>query len=276
MGIKLIALDLDGTTLKKNHISMSAKNRTAIIEALEKGIIVVPATGRYLSSMPSPIMKLAGIRYVITSNGACISDIVSGKQIYSNPIPQEKAISILDRTKEHGIYTEVYCDGRAFAENRRKPAFVRKNPFFLLLSILRKCEKVEDMSTFIRDNGKSVEKIEVFADDAETREELEVELRPLNISVTTSGMNSVEITNFNANKGSALENLCLLLRVKKEEVMAIGDNCNDLEMLEWSGLAVAVGNADLSLIKAADFVTHSAENNGVAYAIRRFALKGRS
>ena len=276
MGIKLIALDLDGTTLKKNHLSMSARNRQAITDALKNGITVVPATGRYLSGMPSPITKLPGIRYVITSNGACITDIGSGMQIYSNPIPEAKALQILDRTKARNIYTEVYCEGRAYAENRKKPAFIRKNLFFLILSILRKCEKVADLSAFIRDNGKSVEKIEVFADDAETRMELEAELRSLNVSVTTSGMNSVEITNFNANKGSALEFLCRHLQVGQEEIMAIGDNCNDIEMLIWSGLAVAVENADSALKQIADFVTLSSEKDGVAYAIKRFALDSKN
>ncbi len=272
MIIRLIALDLDGTTLKKNHLSTSAGNRRAITAALKSGITVVPATGRYLSVMPSSIKKLAGIRYVITSNGACITDINRGIQIYSNPIPAEQALQILDKAKEHNIFTEVYCEGRAYAEPGKKPAFVRKNPFFLILSILRKCEKVPDISVFVREYGKSIEKIELFADDAKKKEEIESELRGLNMTVTTSGMNSVEITNFGANKGSALAHLCEHLQVKQAEVMAIGDNCNDIEMLKWSGLAVAVENADNALKQIADFVTLSSDKDGVANAIKQFAL----
>jgi len=269
MSIKLIALDLDGTTLRKNHISLSSQNCRTISAAIGKGIIVVPATVRYLQGIPHSIRKLAGIRYVITSNGACITDLQNGKEIYSNTIPDEKALQIVDKTKRLNIFTEVYCAGLAYSEPGEMPAFVRKNLFFRIFAKLRKVEKVEDIPAFIREIGKPVEKIECFPDDTRIRTELETELSGCNMTVTTSGMNSVEITNRGANKGSALAFLSEYIDIKSEEVMAIGDNCNDVEMLKWSGLAVAVENADSALKQIADFVTLSFDKNGVAHAIKR-------
>jgi Cof subfamily protein (haloacid dehalogenase superfamily) len=273
MMIELIALDLDGTTLRKDRFTVSRRNQHAIRAAQDQGILVVPATGRFYNGIPPSVKGLCG-RYAITSNGARITDRHSG-ELYSNLIPADRVLEVLALSKPYSVYTQVYCDGIAYSGRGKMPAFIRNNPVLLLLSLFKwlKYERVGDLAEFVRRSGKPVEKIELVPDNPEIQRELKEKLYGYELSVSTSGMNTVEITSAGANKGTALAYLCNRLHIRPENVMAIGDNVNDREMLEWAGLAVAIGNADPALKEIADYVTERYDRDGVAQAIRRFALK---
>ncbi|WP_326975075.1 Cof-type HAD-IIB family hydrolase [Caproicibacter sp. BJN0012] len=270
MGVKLIALDLDGTTLKNDHFSVSVKNRRAIVGALAQGVVVVPATGRFLNGIPRSVKKIAGIRYAITSNGAFVWDFRSNKVLYSNLLLCETAAKVLALAKDINVYAEAYCEGKAYMEYEAKPETFNRDLSMELHSLFWKRKKVQNLVGYICAERKSVEKIEIIPKDHRTREEMEEKLKGLPLSITTSGMDSIEVTNFGATKGEALAHLCRYLQIKPEEVMAIGDNCNDIEMLRFAGLAVAVDNADGALKKIADFIVRGSDLDGVAEAIERF------
>lgn len=270
MAIKLIALDMDGTTLKDNHFSLPSKNRRAITDALARGIFVVPATGRTLSGIPGSIKKITGIRYAITSNGASVTDLYSNEQIYSNLIPSETAVNVLALTKKLKVYAEVYYDGKAYTERGTRPEIIKKNLWLKLFSLFLKREEVGNLADFVGENGNPVEKIELLPDNSTIKDKLEKELKKFSVTVTTSGMNSIEITNHKTSKGEALSHLCSQLNINADEVMAVGDNHNDLEMLNWAHLGVAVENADPAVKRIADYITLTNNNSGVAYAINRF------
>ncbi|ADU26406.1 Cof-type HAD-IIB family hydrolase [Ethanoligenens harbinense] len=272
MPIKLIALDMDGTTLKDDHFTISRKNRRAIQRAIAQGIWVVPATGRYLQGIPRSIRTISGVRYAITSNGACVTDLYGGKPIHTNLIPLETATEILAVTRQFNTFTEVYRDGKAYTQRGTAPPVLRDKLYFPLLSLFLRREKVDDLIRFVCGTGASIEKIELLMENSSLKRQLEKKLEPYALSVTTSGMNTLEITNSGTSKGAALEQLCTHLAIKREEVMAMGDNCNDLEMLDWAGLGVSVENGDPMVKDAADFVTFRNNQDGVAYAIERFAL----
>ena len=118
MQIKLIALDMDGTTLNDNHITITKENRRAILAAIAKGIVVVPATGRTCFDLPYVIKRIPGIRYAITSNGSSVVDLEKNVIVYSNLIEAQTAAKALDIIEDFKVYTELYYGGIAYTRRR--------------------------------------------------------------------------------------------------------------------------------------------------------------
>lgn len=114
--IKLLALDLDGTTLtSKNTLAPAVKS--ALEKAIENGIIIAIATGRPLGTMPQSILDIEGIDYLITSNGAAIYDR-HGKKIYSATLKENDVLKILDVMKDEDIISEAFVDGLTYTDKR--------------------------------------------------------------------------------------------------------------------------------------------------------------
>ena len=107
MGIQLVALDMDGTVLLDDHLTVTPAVRRSIEQALAKGVTVVPATGRVAAMLPKVFYELDGIRYVINSNGASVWDRVENRVIYSNPIPAETVRQILQILEPYGLLTQI-------------------------------------------------------------------------------------------------------------------------------------------------------------------------
>lgn len=270
--IKLVALDMDGTTLNDNHITVSRKNRAAISQAIGQGVAVVPATGRSLAELPSSVRRIPGVRYAITSNGASVTDLQSGEALYENLIDSETAAEIFETAERFSAYAELYYQGRAFMQRDSIPGLLRAFHPLKLCYFLSLRKQVKNLADFVRRAANPVEKIEILPFSREEQGKLLATLRDLPVSITTSGMNSVEITNRGANKGTALAFLCGLLQIEPGETMAVGDNGNDREMLERAGISVAVENADEEIKRLAGYVTRPNVQSGVAAALHRFVL----
>lgn len=275
MSIQLAALDLDGTTLQNNHLTVSRKNQQGIRKAIARGVWIVPATGRTLSEIPMSLRQIPGIRYAVTSNGACVYDLKSGKPLFENLIPPQTAAAVFDIIARYPVYAELYCDGKAYVE-RRKFSGLMENFLQELVSLLAKRTRVNNLSAFVRGLNKPVEKIELMPKRTADTETLQKKLKTMPVAVTTSGRNSIEISNLGASKGSALAFLCDLLHIDAKDVMAVGDSCNDLEMLQFAGFSVAVENADPSVQKIAGFIVPRSSRNGVAVALERLILHRKS
>lgn len=270
--IKLVALDMDGTTLDNNHITVSRKNRSAILQAIAQGVAVVPATGRSLAELPSSVRRIPGVRYAITSNGASVTDLLSGVSLYKNLIAPETAAGIFETVGRFSAYGELYHQGRAYMQRGSMSGLMRAFHPLKLCYFLSRRKRVENLADFVRQTANPVEKIEILPFSREDQAQLLTALRDLPVSITTSGMNSIEITNREVNKGSALAFLCGLLHMEARQTMAVGDNGNDREMLEWAGISVAVENADEEIKRLADFVTKPNVQSGVAAALHHFVL----
>lgn len=269
MSIKLIALDMDGTTLNNNHITISRKNRDAITYALKKGITVVPATGRTRSELPRCVEKIPGIHYAITSNGAAVIDLEKNEPVYSNLIEPNLALNVLNIIKNQKLFVELYYEGKAYIEKRAMIKLLTCLAPWQAVLVLSTRNTISSFTEFLTSRTKPVEKIEVHALGNTNNGFLE-KLKRMPLTVTTSGYNTIEITSLNANKGSALAHLSEILGIKSSEVMAVGDNFNDKEMLDWAGVSAAVENADPEIKKSVDFITLKNSQSGAAYAINRF------
>lgn len=130
MNIKLIALDLDGTTLQNDH-TISPRVRRALEKAIEKGIYIVPCTGRMKGGIPQAIRQIPGIRYCICSNGASVVDLEKDCFLYQNPIPLPLARQVLQNILRYHASVDVYIDGVAYNthETLQNMAQFEKDPF---------------------------------------------------------------------------------------------------------------------------------------------------
>ena len=274
MKIKLIALDLDGTLLDSNGI-ISNKTCDAIKEAVKRGIEIVPATGRNIGLICEEIKAIDGIRYAITSNGAAVIDIREERVIFSNFINLDILKRIIDLIKNYPIVIELYADGHAYVDkdvfDNPEKYNLNENQIHLMAYNHILIDKFFDLIDESKDINwiKCVEKINIPFLNEDIKKKV---LKSLSnefdeLKITSSGKDNIEINISSANKGNGLEKLVNILGIRLEEVAAIGDNNNDIEMIERSGLGIAMGN-DIDEIKnKAGYVTVDNDKNGVAEAI---------
>lgn len=274
MSIQLIALDLDGTTLQNDHVSISERTERAIRRALARGIHVVPATGRLNSLVPSSILGIDGIRYAITSNGAVTYDLAAREIMDSRFVSPEQAAEVMDLLPENRILIELFKDGKMVAQRSYLESLSEYPVPFLHLDFLRSLHlAVESLREYVRDHGERIEKVNLAYVPPEMRDELWDKLSAVRgIALTSSVRNNIEINDKRANKGAALKQLCAILRIPAENVLAMGDGGNDLEMLRFAGVSAVPANGIEEAKKAATAVTLSSDQDGVARAIETYAL----
>lgn len=274
MDIRLLALDMDGTTLSSDHITISPANRAAIEAAAARGIVVVTATGRMRGRIPEQMAAIPGLRWAVTSNGAAVVDLETGGELYSNPIPHEAAERVLDALDGFPVVYEVYCNGTSYIPTALLPLVdTFPLPPERLVMIRKTCTAVEDVRAFVRRPDTVVEKFTLPFVPPDYQEALWSRLRALEgVSLTSSVPQNCEVNSLTANKADGLAHLCERLGILPAQVMAVGDNRNDLEMLQFAGLPVAPANASEEIRAVAKYITASNDEDGVAEAIQKFLL----
>lgn len=275
MNIQLIAIDMDGTTLKNDHSSISPRTRKAIESALAKGIAVVPATGRNDALLPACVIDIPGIRYAITSNGAVVHDRKEKKNIHSNFIPAPLALQVLEMLPTKEILVEVFRNGRLYVEQGFLEILERYPVEFLSIDFMKSISvPVNGLTDFIQKHGDSIEKINLPYIPPHWQHLLSERLSAVesSVAVTSSISDNMEINSKGATKGAALRWLCDNLNIPRENVLAVGDNGNDIDMLEYAGMSAAMANGTEEAKAAANTVTLSCEDDGVALAIEKYAL----
>lgn len=268
--IKLIALDLDGTLLNSRK-ELSPENREALFRAAERGIEIVPATGRLFDGMPEEILNLPFLHYAIAVNGARVLDCRRQETLSRTEIPIEQALEIFDHLRPMPLVYDCYMDDRGWMEQSVWDNLERyvENPF--IASMIRRTRlPVEDFEAHIRAMGKPVQKINAFIQDPGLRQRLleELEQQFPGTAVTSSLPGNIEINHADANKGTALLRLARILGIRPEQTMAFGDGLNDLEMIRAAGIGVAMENGYPELKQAADRVAPDCDSSGVAAVIR--------
>lgn len=271
--IRLVALDMDGTTLC-GHDELSQENRMAIEAAIAQGVVVAFATGRAKEALPEVVKGIAGIRYAITSNGASVIDLQENRRIYRNEIEPEAVRTVLDLVTQYDIMVEAFADGAAYMDVRWKERLhTYRLPEGYKAYALATRHAIPDLFAFMR--GRSgIENINLNFEDPALREQLYPLLQKLpGVTLTTSLPHNLELGGLTTSKADGLRALAEYLKIRQEDIMAMGDNENDRSMMEFAGLSVAVDNALPSIKAVSDAVVVSCENHGVAEAFQRFVLK---
>lgn len=273
MAIRLIALDLDGTLLNSQK-QISKETLETLSEAAQKGILIVPCTGRLYKTVPEAVKCLPFVRYMITVNGARIYDHQKGTVLYQEEIPIEVAEHLYDYIETLPAVFDCYQDNEMWIN---KEFYDRAEELFeddKTVKLIRMRKPVENFRQVIRERNKSLEKIMMFFYDEERRLEEwnRISVKFPMCSVVCSRENNLEISAVKATKGEGLKCLCSYLGINLNECMALGDQSNDLSMLKLAGISVAMGNAKEEVKNVADWVTTSNDLDGVAMAIRRYRL----
>lgn len=271
--IKMIGLDLDGT-LFNNKKEILPYTREVLQRAIDKGIVVLVATGRPWSGVPDELKDLTGMRYAVTSNGARVIETKTQKALLEHLLPVEKAKKILETARKYDTLQEVYFEGRGYIEEEQFEKMYRyhKNPY--MWQYVRSTRiTVPDIMRFLDQLDKPVDKTQILFADMEERERAwkELEQDKEIVLVGSLGYN-IEINGAGVNKGQALVELGKILGIEREEIMACGDGDNDEAMLKEVGLGVAMENAEEQVKKAADYITGTNEEEGAAKAIEKFVL----
>ncbi len=271
--IKLIALDLDYTTLTRSGLTKRTKE--TLEEAVRRGYQVVVATGRPIVAVPDYVLGIDGLKYVLCSNGAHIVEVATGNFLYSDYIERvvsEMLADFLEGT-EHPV--EVFTEGRAYISQALYDELKDRGSDFLSTKyILRTRKPVEDIWEFWRVNSDKIENVNIHFRKQEDKEEMRKRLEALSgFTLTSSTRANLEIGSHTSSKASGLRALSKISGIELPHIMAFGDSPNDIEMIKGVGFGVAVSNAEDAVKAAADYVTLSNEEEGVAYAIRTLLFK---
>ena len=266
---KLIALDLDGTLLNSDK-QLTDRTRRALEAAVEAGIEIVPATGRFYRGMPAAVRELPFVRHVITINGAEVLDLSAGERIYSADIPAEEAAAFFAGLDSLPVIYDCYMDGWGYmtaSMQERAAEYITNIHSLEMVRTLR--SPVPELKAFLRGEGRAVQKMQLFTADIALRDALVDELAEKYpcFAVTTSLPNNIEINSRLADKGRALLVLAERLGIRREETMAFGDGSNDLTMIGAAGMGVAMGNALPEVKRAADLSAPDCDHDGVAQVI---------
>ena len=271
--MKLIALDLDGTLLTTDK-KLTPENEAALRRAAQTGAEIVPATGRFFGAIPDRVRTLPFLRYAITINGAEILDVRSGRILHRAEIGCRRAVEVMEYLDTLPVIYDCYMDDWGWMTRSHYEQAADYAPHRHSLELLRRFRTpVPELKAHLTEVGHDVQKIQMFFRDPSLRErEMEQMRRRFpDLAVTGSVPGNVELNRRDAQKGAALQWLTAYLGLAPSQTVAFGDDLNDVSMLRAAGVGVAMGNACPEARAAADYVTESCDENGVARALDRLA-----
>jgi Cof subfamily protein (haloacid dehalogenase superfamily) len=281
MPIKLLALDIDGTLLTSRG-ELTSRNRAAIDEARQIGIQVVLLTGRRFGSAYTLLHELEIDVSLISHNGALTKDTKTLETLNVHPLEIETAGNVIRTARAFGADMICCCDeprgaGKMFIEG------ISENN----KSLQRYLDKYRDSVVEVPDLLESVQQppiqmmfsgrcslMEEFAGQLQSA--LGEQIRLFKTRYQQADLTILDAVNTKASKGNSLAEIAKQHGVAREEVMAIGDNHNDLTMLQYAGMGILMANAEEELKQMGFTMTSSNEEDGVAKAIEKYILKPNS
>ena len=272
--IKMIGLDLDGTLLNTRK-ELTERSREALRKAIDQGVLVLVATGRPYTGIPEELRNFPGIRYALTSNGARILDTQTGTVLIEELLRWEDALRALQVMRKYDTLQEIYYDGQGYADRTKLEEIHRYHHNPHMWEYVQKSRiAVSDIMEVIDREKRDMDKVQGLFADMREREQAWQELaKDKRIELVGSLKYNIEINAAGVNKGKGLIKLGELLGICREEIMACGDGDNDVEMLREAGFGVAMENAEEEVKRAADYITETNDEDGVAKTIERFVLR---
>ena len=280
--IKIIALDLDGTLLDSEK-RLSEANRAALERAAEKGVLIVPTTGRFFGMMPPAVRDLPFVRYAITINGAQVYDRETDTAIVRDEIPLDMALRVMELLDRYDVIYDCYRQNWGWmtaALQDKAPDYATNEHYLKMVREFRK--PVPELKQHLRETAADgdVQKIMLFATNRERSTAIDC-LRKLTdelaalfpeIKVTSSTWNNIELNIRTAHKGNALRHFAKCLGYGLENCMAFGDGMNDFTMVEAAGLGIAMANAEPEVKRVAKWIAPSNDEDGVAAGLSKWIL----
>lgn len=285
---KLIAIDLDGTLLNSKGL-ISEENKIAIKKAQEQGIEVILASGRSKDSIKNFASEINSNKYLIAGNGALAYDIQKNKDIYDKSIKKKDVLKILGICEENSIFYSLHTKSSILtkslnysplvyhSENLTKPEDKKTSITVIpnLYEYVKENNREKYLKISIQDADKSIfsniikklkhiKNVDVIEVEHSTKKMLKIDNEEMVMQYYYT-----EITRKNINKWSAIKCVSKNMGIKKKQIMTIGDNINDKEMIEHAGIGVVMGNSALAAKNIGDMVVADHNSNGVAEAIEK-------
>jgi len=263
---KLIVTDMDGTLLNSDK-QVSPETLEALQALMRTGARFTLATGRIYRAAKRYADQIGITTPLICCNGAVIVDPVTDELLYGAPIPVTIGRQVLEIARRYDVYFHLYDKETIYSERMEKLI-----AYFQRISMDHppehrvQTELVPDALALF--DQKDIYKIGFHYDNSERSAEMRREIEAIEGITGYKSLDTIyDVLLTGVNKGTALARLCGILGVSREEVMAFGDNENDLEMLEYAGMGVAMANAEAFVHDVADHVTASNDDEGVLRAL---------
>ena len=274
MDIRIISFDLDGTFLDDDK-GIPPENLRALEAAAEKGVWIVPATGRIVAGLPDLLRTLPFMRYYITANGSYVYDLREDRAVARAEIPLARALEFYRFADGIDALYDCYQDNWGYMTEWMYHEALRVIPNAGVRELIVKLRTpVPELKEYLAAKGADLQKLQLFFTDMDLRQRMIDELpgRFPDLAFSTSMPFNIEINAQTATKGNALLALCRHLGIDPAQALALGDGTNDSDMLRAAGVGVAMENADEAVKAAADYVTGSNNDAGFAQAVEKFVL----
>lgn len=273
--IKMVGLDLDGTTLKYGD-TFSPRTLEVFKKAKSQGAHLVIATGRTVKSLPPQIYDIGEVEYVVTSNGAHITRLEDMKIIYENIIKEDAVEAVVNVARNLGYVFEAFIKGTAYIDEDvfyQMKSIPEKYEYRDIDYVLRTRKPVKDIYSHVLDHKGEIENISITFPENKDRIKIANQLGNIeDITLTSSFLYNIEIGGKNTSKATALEFLLNQFELSKENLLACGDSPNDAEMIKMAAIGVAMADSHPDILDIADYVTDDCYNDGVAKAIEKFVI----
>ena len=285
---KLVEIDLDGTLLN-SYGEVSEYTKKIINDVQQKGVEIMIASGRPIDSIKTIAEEINSTKYFIAGNGAIIYDIQKDEVIYEKYIPKSKVIEIAQICQQNNISFNIYTEDKIitqdlkynvlyyYKENLKKDAnkittimkvdnileYVKNDENLKCLKITV-CDENQTIFKSIIRRLRAIENIDVMDVSHMSRKVFKQGTEDVNIEYFYTEISSTQV-----NKWQAIKYLLPILQVNPEEVIAIGDNINDKEMIEYAGLGVCMGQSTPVIKEISDMITDSNNEDGVAKFLKK-------
>jgi Cof subfamily protein (haloacid dehalogenase superfamily) len=271
----MVAIDLDGTLLTTDK-QVSLKTIKTLQKVKEQGVTVVIATGRPLLGLDTVIKDVPSSPYILTTNGARVGNLETGEVILERLIEHEVVLRIFEILERYDCVKEIFYGGQGYIAQDEfdRIHLYHKKPE--MCEYVRKTRKpVPNILGYIREYGGSADKAQGIFNNMEIRQQVWQDLYNLGeLNLVDSYHYNIEINAKGVEKGSSLKFLAERLGILQEEVMAIGDGSNDVWMLEYAGIGVAMENAKDEVKEYANVITTSNDEEGVVKVLEEYILNG--
>ena len=265
---RFIALDIDGT-LTRNDRTLSPTTHSLLLRAQQQGMRVIISSGRPTYGIAPLADALSLSRFggfVLSYNGGEVWDWASGQCLHASTIPDTLIPLLYQQATSAGFSIMTYCGENIVTETPDNP--------YIQLSSSRNQMQIKTVTDFVRDVDYPLSKCMIVG-EPEPLHRFECSLTKLlrgRVNAYRSEPFYLEVVPTGIDKAKGLAALLSRLGATPAELIACGDGFNDISMIRYAGLGVAMGNAQDAVKEAADYVTLSNEADGVAHVIRKFFL----
>lgn len=271
---KLVAVDMDGTLLNDEK-EITEKNLKAIEKIKQMGVKFVICSGRIPGGLRFYMDKISKGQPIISCNGGIILD-EKRDFVYYKPMSSDNAVKLIEFLRENGDPYYHFYDGDILCTERFDYGASHYHKFCLSIDRAHRLEIriIPDSKEYIKKNPENIRKFVIMNNDLKFIAELRKKLLPIaSIEITSSDVNNIEVMENGISKGSGVQILAQHYGFSIEECIAIGNDQNDISMIESAGLGAAMKNSSQDIKSKADYVTLNDNNNdGIAEVINKFVL----